>query len=130
MVIQLEVLLPTSVRVSWELFDFPEITGYIVYYSQTGDITIEQSMNVTNSTSFVVINDLTSNVEYQFEVVAVAELDGEAVKGKRSDKYTEHVTPTLPPTQPRIGPIVGGVVAIIIAVIVTIIIFVVLFCLR
>ena len=94
----LEVLSATSVKVSWELLDIPEITGYIVHYSQTGDITIEQSMNVTNTTSFVVITDLTSNVQYQFEVVAVAELDEEVVIGERSVELVT-VTPTASATK-------------------------------
>ena len=114
---------------SWELLDIPEITGYIVYYSQTNngeDIIV----NVSSSTSVVVVTDLTSGMEYQFEVVAVAELDGDVVIGEREEEFRGHVTPTSSPTQPSIGPIIGGVVAILIAVTVVIIIFVILFCLR
>ena len=32
-----EVVSATSVRVSWDRIDLPEITGYTVYYSQTGN---------------------------------------------------------------------------------------------
>ena len=128
--IELEVLSATSVRVSWELLDIPEITGYIVYYSQTGNSGNDTTVNFPSSTSSVVITDLTSSTEYQFEVVAVAELDGEVVMGKREEESKERVTPTSSPTQPSIGPIIGGVVAILIAVIVAIIILVILFCLR
>ena len=35
--IELEDLSATSVRVSWDRLDIPEITGYIVYYNQTGN---------------------------------------------------------------------------------------------
>ena len=53
-VIQLEVLSATSVRVSWDRFDIPEITGYIVYYSQTMNsemVPTQHFINVFSSTN-------------------------------------------------------------------------------
>ena len=67
----------TSVRVSWERLDIPEITGYIVYYSQTGNsemVTIERSVSVQSSQNSVMIYNLLTDVEYQFQTVAFAEL--------------------------------------------------------
>ena len=58
----------TSVRVSWDRLDIPEITGYIVYYSQTGNsemITIETSVSVQSSQNSVMIYNLLTNVEYR-----------------------------------------------------------------
>ena len=100
-VIQLEVLSATTVNVSWDRLDIPEITGYIVYYSQTMNsemVPIQHFINVFSSTNFVLLTDLTSDIEYQFDVVAVAELDGDTVMGSRSDNFTERLTPTSLPT--------------------------------
>ena len=119
-VIRLEVLSATSVRVSWDRLDLTEITGYILYYSQTGNsemVPTQHFINVASSTNFIFLTDLTSNVEYQFEVVAVAELDGDVVVGERSNKYTKRLTLTsVPGTQIDIAPIIGGVLAFIVAV--------------
>ena len=79
-----------SVRVSWDDLDIPEITGYnIVYYSQRGNIDF---MNVSMSTNSVVISGLMSNVEYQFQVVALA---GSVSFGERS--FLKSVTTPMQP---------------------------------
>ena len=91
MTVEVEVESDTSVRVSWDSLG-PDITGYIVYYSQTGNsegVTTEQSLSVPNTADSedkvsVLIGDLVHNVEYQFQVVATAELEGEVVVGQRS----------------------------------------------
>ena len=82
-----EVVSDTSVRVSWDSVDIPEITGYTVYYSQTGNRKrqSEESITVPSSDNSVVIEGLLNNVEYQFQVVAIAELDdGDVFTGLRS----------------------------------------------
>ena len=133
-VIQLEALSATSVRVSWDRLDIPEITGYIVYYSQTGNsemVPTQHFINVFSSTNFVLLTDLTSNVEYQFEVVAVAKLDGDVVVGERSDNFTERLTPTsVPATQINIGPLIGGVLAFAVAFVVVVVVILILFVLS
>ena len=86
-------------RVSWDTLDVPEITGYIVYYSQTGNSEKVTIANALRSTSFVVVTDLTSNVEYQFEVVAVAELGGAVVIGERTEQHTKREIPTAAATK-------------------------------
>ena len=96
--IQLEVLSATSVRVSWDILDIPEIKCYILYYSQTGNSEKVIITNASSYTSSVVITDLTI-VEYQFEVVAVAELDGDVVMGERSEQHTKRVVPTAAVTE-------------------------------
>ena len=118
-------------RVSWDRLDIPEIIGYIVYYSQIMNsemVPIQHFINVFSSTNFILLTDLTSDVEYQFEVVAVAKLDGDVVMGERSNEYTERLTPTsVPATQINIVTLVGGVPAFavaFVAVVVVIIIFV------
>ena len=84
--VEVEVVSDTSVRVSWDSVDIPEITGYTVYYSQTGNRKrqSEESITVTTSDNSVVIEGLLNNVEYQFQVVAIAELDGDVIMGQRS----------------------------------------------
>ena len=94
------VLSSTSIQVSWDRLDIPEITSYIVYYSRTGNnemVTIETSITISGSkANFVVIDYLSSGVEYQFQVVAVAELDGDIyVRGPRANMS---VSLTIPAT--------------------------------
>ena len=87
--VEVKVVSDTSVRVSWDSVDIPEITGYTVYYSQTGNrkrqseepITVPSSDNSVH----VVIEGLLNNLEYQFQVVAIAELDGDVIMGQRSN---------------------------------------------
>ena len=84
----IEVVSASSVRVSWEGVDIPEITGYTVYYSQTGNKNRQSEklfVTVPSSVNSVVIGDLVSNVEYQFQVAAIAELDGVGFTGTRSN---------------------------------------------
>ena len=54
--VEVEVVSASSVRVSWDSLDIPEITGYIVYYSQTikasETLLIEQSIRISNFTKF------------------------------------------------------------------------------
>ena len=61
----------------------------------------ERSINVSNSTIFVVVPSLVNSAEYQFEVVAVAELNGEGTVGPRSETITVRVV--APPTSTTIG---------------------------
>ena len=89
----LEVLSATSIQVSWDRLDIPEITGYIVYYSRTGNSEMETT--VPGSRNSVTIENLLTDVVYQFQVVPVAELDGEVVMGERSIMSIAH--PTAPP---------------------------------
>ena len=78
-----EVLSATSIQVSWDILDIPEITRYIVYYSQT--VNSEMATIVSDSENSVTIDNLLTNEEYQFQVVAVAELDGDMIIGERSN---------------------------------------------
>ena len=110
--VEVEITSATSVRVSWDRHDIPEITGYIVYYSQRQRDITEHIFSHENS---VIIDNLLTDVEYQFEVVAVAELDGDIVTGD-----SERVTVLIPATTTtptdsvsNVSDIVGGVVAFI-----------------
>ena len=88
--VEVEIVFDTSVRVSWDSVDIPEITGYTVYYSQTGNRKrqSEEFITVNSSVTSVVIEGLLNNVEYQFQVVAIAELDGNVIMGQRSNNMT------------------------------------------
>ena len=101
--LEVEVVSDTSVRVSWDSVDIPEITGYIVYYSQTGNRKrqSEESITVPSSDNSVVIEGLLNNVEYQFQVVAIAELDGDVIMGQRS--LLSGIVVALPTTAPTTG---------------------------
>ena len=122
---EVEITSTTSVRVSWDRLDIPEITGYIVYYSQRQRDITEHIFSHENS---VIIDNLLSDVEYHFEVVAVAELDGDVVTGD-----SERVTILIPATTTtptdsvsNVSDIVGGVVAFILAALVVVSVIVVL----
>ncbi len=85
--IMVEIETSTSARVSWDAIDFPGITGYIVYYGLTGNRKrqAEQSMDVPGSSAnMVLIEDLVNGAEYQFTVVALANLDGASISGSRA----------------------------------------------
>ena len=85
--LEFDILSATSVRVSWDRLDIPEITGYIVYYSQTGNSEVsitELSVNISSSDTSITIDNLISDMQYKFEVVAVAELNGDVAIGERS----------------------------------------------
>ena len=94
----LEVVSATSIQVSWGRLDIPEITSYIVYYSQTGNS--EMATTVLHSKNSVTIENLLTNAEYQFQVVAVAALDGDVVMGVRSNVSIAHPTPPPATTPP------------------------------
>ena len=83
--VRVEELTSTSVRVSWDRIDITEITNYTVYYSATGSKRNEQSVTATSQNS-VVIGNLLSDVDYQFQVAGVALLYGDVrVMGQRSE---------------------------------------------
>ena len=81
--VEVEIVSDTSVRVSWDSVDIPEITGYKIYYNQTRNRS-EESITVPSSNNSVVIEGLLNNMEYQFQLVAIAELDGDLIMGQRS----------------------------------------------
>ena len=89
----LEVVSATSIQVTWERLEIPEIIGYRVYYGQTGNS--EMVATVSGSDNSVTIENLLTDVEYQFQVLAVAELDGEIIIGDRSNLSA--LSPTPPP---------------------------------
>ena len=83
--VEVEMVSDTSVRVSWDSLDIPEITGYIVYYRETESVSeSEESRTVSSSVNSVLVEELSSGVEYQFQVVAIAEVEGAVSMGQRS----------------------------------------------
>lgn len=74
----------TSVRVSWDGIDnVPELTGYRVYYTQTGRQVEEMSVTISARQTSVVFVELVIYVEYQFQVVALAKLRGREFVGNK-----------------------------------------------
>lgn len=67
--------LPGSVvRVSWDAINLPGIVGYKVFYSQTGSgSAVELTRDVPSDENSVDVSGLESNIEYQFQVAAIAE---------------------------------------------------------
>ena len=83
------VLTNTSVRVSWDRLLISEITQYKIFFNPTGNRnskrqTAETAMIVDSTESSVDITGLTTGVEYQFQVVAQALVEGEIIMGQRS----------------------------------------------
>ena len=79
----------TVVRVSWSSVDIPDITGYIVFY-----IDIESrkrhSVTVSSSVTFVDIESLLFDVNYQFQVAVIVEVNGEEIIGEvLSESFSE-----------------------------------------
>ena len=91
--VMVEVINDTSVNVTWDSPE-PNITDYTVYYTQTM-VNNAQSLNVSNSTQ-AIVDSLINNEEYQFQVVAVADLNGEVIIGQRSVVVT--IVVALPTT--------------------------------
>ncbi len=90
----MDILSQTSVNVSWENISIPRIVNYTVYYKLTKIVggQSEQSVTVPNSDSSVVIEELITGMEYQFQVAAIAKLEG---AGQRSVP-TKVALPTMP----------------------------------
>jgi hypothetical protein len=108
MMVSVEVVSANSVRVSWDSIDIPEITGYTVYYSQTGNRERQSEVTVPSSDNSVVIEGLVNNEEYQFQVAAIAVLDADMItKGQRSTFSSivvprpETVMTVMVPSPPR-----------------------------
>ena len=99
LILSLRIFSASSVNVTWERINTSLITSYIVYYRPNGNELDEKSLNVSSLQNSVIVSGLTTEVEYQFEVVAVAELDGEVVLGGRSEGTIKLVTPTSAPNQ-------------------------------
>ena len=81
--IRLEALSPTAVMVSWDSVDIPEVTNYIVYYTETGSMK-RKGISVESPATSVDIEGLSENVTYQFEVMVKAEVKGLVFFGARS----------------------------------------------
>jgi hypothetical protein len=87
--VEVEQVSDSSARVSWSALNhLPEVTGYRVYYSQIGSRKRqagEMSVDITDpSQGFVIIDNLESSVQYQFQVVAIAMLGGMDFVSNRS----------------------------------------------
>ena len=91
LILELEIHSATSVNVSWERLDTSLITGYIVYYRPMEND--GEELNVSSSENFVIINNLITGVEYQFQVAVVAEVNGNMVMGERSNVSISRPTP-------------------------------------
>ena len=89
-------LTATSLRVSWDRLDVPDVAGYIVYYNYVDSemTTNEQSVNISSQDISVIISNLISDVQYHFEVAAVADVAGDVVIGQRSPTSSALVLPS------------------------------------
>ncbi len=87
-----------SVLVSWDRIDVAGITGYTVYYGPVSGRRrqgSEMSVAVPSNESSVVITDLRTDVEYQFQVVTAAEFRGEQFVGDRTEISMIAISPPL-----------------------------------
>ena len=83
--VRVEQLSATSVSVTWDSITFvQEITGYRVHYgrvggSDEGSVTVEGTLNSAD------IMDLSTDIPYHFQVVAMAMLGDRSFTGMRSE---------------------------------------------
>ena len=95
--IQVEVRSPTSVGVSWDSIQSLQSTdytlyAYILYYRERGLEGVEESLTIPRTTSYVVIEDLTTDKVYQFRVAAVVQLDRELIMGFKSSAVETYLS--------------------------------------
>ena len=98
--VQVESVSDSSVRVSWEIINNSMITNYTVYYflnvTEDYEAEVNESIIVPSSANSVVIENLTESVitDYQFQVAATAEINGEVIMGERSAAVRSVMPPT------------------------------------
>ncbi len=86
---EVEVVSDTSIRISWDPITDPGISGYIILYTSTSDGNDTQQKNITSTEPLpVLISGLSPGLEYQFQVQAVVEVDGEVFLGEKSENVT------------------------------------------
>ena len=97
--LMVEPVSTSSVRVSWESIDNPIIINYTVYYYLLiGSCKEENNVTIPSSMNSIIIRNLTGSVitDYQFQVAATAEINGEVIMGERSEVRMSEVVPSLP----------------------------------
>ncbi len=85
--VEVEVFNTTSVRVLWSPVSLPEATGYIILYGLRCDCNSLQDLSVRGgktSSTVVTVGGSELQLEYQFQVQAVVEVEGEVFLGERS----------------------------------------------
>ena len=100
--VEVEALSHSSVKVSWDetQSDVLTITNYTMYYGLKEGDERERSqlfLSVPSTRDFVVVNNLST--EYQFQVAATAEANGETIMGRRSKVQTLEVVPLTYPSK-------------------------------
>ena len=96
MSVEVEALSHSSVKVSWDKSqsNVLTITNYTMYYGLKEVDERERSqlfLSVSSTRDFVVVDNLST--EYQFQVAATAEANGETIMGQRSKVQTLEVVP-------------------------------------
>ena len=96
--VEVEALSHSSVKVFWDEIqsDVPTITNYTMYYGlKEGDEREKNQLflSVPRTRDFVVVDNLST--EYQFQVAATAEANGETIIGQRSEVQTLEVVVLL-----------------------------------
>ena len=87
--VRVKRLSPTAVRVLWNSVAIPEITGYIVYYSETKG-KFELSITVDSSNTSVDIEGLLENIKYHFWVAVIASVNGKEFVGELPQVFSEN----------------------------------------
>jgi len=83
--IQVKIVSGSSAEVSWKELDITGISKYVVTYSNLETNTDEsKEVQVLAPESSVLINGLSTNKEYQFQVHAVAVISDQTVLGSKS----------------------------------------------
>ena len=94
------ILNGTAVNVTWIQLDSNDVSKYIVYFSELGrtlrkrQVMSSGKVTFPPDTSWGIVRDLKSGVEYQFQVAAVVEVSGVEREGE-SSRVSDDSTVTL-----------------------------------
>ena len=99
--VQVQALSENSVKVFWRRLDIPEVAYYIVYYRPT-ESTEEQIVTTPSNSTSITVTELIKNVEYQFQVAAVAVVYEQEVTGLKSIAYIFMLPLVSKPTPPQL----------------------------
>ena len=74
------------------------IINTVYYYLLIGNCKEESNVTIPNLMNSIVIRNLTESniIDYQFQVAATAEINGEVIMGERSEVRISEMVPSLP----------------------------------
>ena len=104
--IELEAVSASALLVTWDTLDLPELSHYVLYYSptlNTGEV-IETAITLDHSAEYVLVRGLLQDVEYQFQLVAVADLTSVGLGVVSGERVVPSVSALIVTTEPPEPP--------------------------